>query len=447
MPNAYCHPNVSCLHVMSIIIMSDAALQKSFQRSKGFPNSRSWPRHIFRFIPSLVCALEACSRENNGGLTRVCLPFGTSSRQLAAVLQFAHGREYAHQDVKPENVFISAMRIMHSDKGFVQVPEVKLGDWGLAQHLPEGQRGRRVVGSCIYMAPEVVDGDYGCEIDIWSLGVTLYVALSGALPSPRPSFLLISFIHLERERERPTSDLPSAHPPSSAGYLPFWAMTNEGIFAAIQRASPDYSRHPWPSVSPQAKSLVQWMLHPDPPTRITAGGILDHPWIVSHCRPTPLRCILTSAKTPLTPPVDIPSKLLPRNRNGSKPTPPPPPPSGQLPWSDASESRVPSSSSSSLKSPRAKLTRPQYRSCEASTLTTLERKSGGDLSLSPTRPPSSSRRRFPPSPPPNPHPHPHPPGAGLGFATAPIPPPVPTRAVASLGGRGDGGGCGGPLPE
>jgi calcium-dependent protein kinase len=39
-----------------------------------------------------------------------------------------------------------------------------------------------VVGSPYYLAPEVIQGTYGPECDIWSLGVLMYVLLSGCIP-------------------------------------------------------------------------------------------------------------------------------------------------------------------------------------------------------------------------------------------------------------------------
>lgn len=40
----------------------------------------------------------------------------------------------------------------------------------------------RRVGTLLYIAPEVLSADYGLQCDMWSLGVLVYIMLSGKLP-------------------------------------------------------------------------------------------------------------------------------------------------------------------------------------------------------------------------------------------------------------------------
>lgn len=67
---------------------------------------------------------------------------------------------------------------------------VKLVDFGLSTFFKHGQRFKDVVGSLYYVAPEMVaqTGQFGNayplngyrhEVDLWSLGVILYILLSG----------------------------------------------------------------------------------------------------------------------------------------------------------------------------------------------------------------------------------------------------------------------------
>lgn len=78
-----------------------------------------------------------------------------------------------HRDIKPENILISEMH----PSGRLRL---RLADFGLAVVLRPGQQAVGMFGSAVYMAPEVVcRRPYGCEVDLWGLGVVLYTALSG----------------------------------------------------------------------------------------------------------------------------------------------------------------------------------------------------------------------------------------------------------------------------
>jgi serine/threonine protein kinase len=94
-------------------------------------------------------------------------------RSVALALGNAHANSVVHRDVKPENIMF--------DKN--KAP--KLMDFGIAMHHDEHhltltQEGV-TVGSLHYTSPEQVDGtrDIDCRADIYSLGATLYYALTG----------------------------------------------------------------------------------------------------------------------------------------------------------------------------------------------------------------------------------------------------------------------------
>ncbi|CAI5967276.1 unnamed protein product [Closterium sp. NIES-65] len=122
---------------------------------------------------------------------------------------------------------------------------VKVADFGLSLVLQRGQQVRGLAGSPFYMAPEIVKHQtYGFAVDVWSLGVVLYTAL--------------------------------------AGVLPFYGKDHATIFGAICRAQPDLTRHPWGTVSGEAKHLVRRMLCATPQGRIPLAQVLLHPWMVRH---------------------------------------------------------------------------------------------------------------------------------------------------------------------
>mmetsp|Transcript_31743 Transcript_31743/g.22965 ORF Transcript_31743/g.22965 Transcript_31743/m.22965 type:complete len:83 (+) Transcript_31743:547-795(+) len=58
--------------------------------------------------------------------------------------------------------------------------EMKLIDFGLA--LQTKKKISEVAGTGYYMAPGVLNGDYGKECDMWSLGICIYYLLEGRFP-------------------------------------------------------------------------------------------------------------------------------------------------------------------------------------------------------------------------------------------------------------------------
>ena len=95
------------------------------------------------------------------------------ARQMLLGLLHIYTRGFSHRDLKPENILLDADY------------NIKLVDFGFACRL-EARDGsgfsRSVVGTPGYMAPEVLEGHYGPQCDMWSIGVMLYQLLSGYLP-------------------------------------------------------------------------------------------------------------------------------------------------------------------------------------------------------------------------------------------------------------------------
>lgn len=97
--------------------------------------------------------------------------------QAAAALGYAHTKAFIHRDVKPGNIIITEEGV------------VKLLDLGLANSTDDEEKVElnRVVGTMDYIAPEQIrDPDHvGPEADIYSLGCTIYFAVTGIPPFPK----------------------------------------------------------------------------------------------------------------------------------------------------------------------------------------------------------------------------------------------------------------------
>uniref|UniRef100_A0ACD5VAQ4 Uncharacterized protein n=1 Tax=Avena sativa TaxID=4498 RepID=A0ACD5VAQ4_AVESA len=206
------------------------------QRLSGQPNVAKF-RAAFEDANSVHLVMEFCS----GGelFDRVTAKGSYPERQAAAVcrdvltvVHVCHSMGVMHRDLRPEN-----FRLASSAQG----APLKATDFGLSVFIEEGKVYKDIVGSAYYVAPEVLHGNYGREIDVWSAGVILYILL--------------------------------------CGWPPFWAETEKGILDAILAGQVDLHSSPWPTISESAKDLTRQMLNRDPHKRITAAQALEHPWL------------------------------------------------------------------------------------------------------------------------------------------------------------------------
>ncbi|XP_029027394.2 serine/threonine-protein kinase SIK3 homolog isoform X3 [Betta splendens] len=93
-------------------------------------------------------------------------------KQIVAAVHFCHCRNIVHRDLKAENLLLD-----HN-------LNIKIADFGFSNIFSRGQLLKTWCGSPPYAAPELFEGkEYdGPKVDIWSLGVVLYVLVCGALP-------------------------------------------------------------------------------------------------------------------------------------------------------------------------------------------------------------------------------------------------------------------------
>eukprot|EP01062_Namystynia_karyoxenos_P010167 TRINITY_DN135_c0_g3_i1.p1 TRINITY_DN135_c0_g3~~TRINITY_DN135_c0_g3_i1.p1 ORF type:complete len:766 (+),score=210.68 TRINITY_DN135_c0_g3_i1:65-2299(+) len=163
---------------------------------------------------------------------------------MTDALLCCHHHGVSHRDVKPENMLLNAQ------------DELKLSDFGLARihDTPYrcsgvGDMSRELRGTLRYAAPELFEAHFDSSpyddfvADVWSLGVCLYVMLTGVFPySTGPDM-----------DERATRELLSS-------------VDTE-----------------WPAdCSPEAVELLQAMLQKDPQRRIDLRQVPRQPWLANH---------------------------------------------------------------------------------------------------------------------------------------------------------------------
>ena len=98
-------------------------------------------------------------------------------KQVLLALNFMHSKNIMHRDIKPENI------LCESSEATNDQIDVKLTDFGFATKYTPGVDETLVVGSPLYMAPELCqNAAYDSKVDIWAVGVITYILLSGKTP-------------------------------------------------------------------------------------------------------------------------------------------------------------------------------------------------------------------------------------------------------------------------
>jgi len=155
--------------------------------------------------------------------------------QLFSATKYLHDRNIVHRDLKPENVLIANKDLLH----------VKITDFGLAVNIKRDKSLNTQCGTFNYVAPEILTPSdsraYDSQCDLWSLGVILYVCLSG--------------------------------------YPPFSESEGCSLKKQIIEGIYDFDTQIWTHISEQAKDLIRKLLNTDPDERLTTVEALEHPWM------------------------------------------------------------------------------------------------------------------------------------------------------------------------
>ena len=194
---------------------------------------------------------------------------GAIARSMSLSLLHCHHLGIMHRDIKPENVLM----LSKADDTLI-----KLTDFGVSIFFEPGKPCLERAGTPEYMAPEVLQQCYGPEADWWSLGVMLYVLLSGTLPffeSPKLSLQDRILTKPPNFRYTPIAGAdvkPRAdHAAAAAEVLlqDVWPRTHSGRDVCVHCRTAR-----WAEVSVEAKDFISRLLCKDPSQRLCGEAIL-----------------------------------------------------------------------------------------------------------------------------------------------------------------------------
>lgn len=168
--------------------------------------------------------------------------------EIAVAVGHLHDGGLVHRDVKPENI------LFDTDPACAKTPKtVKLIDFDTCvEWTPASPKSNRFVGTPGYIAPEALLGEITPQSDLWSIGVILYILMTGETP-------WTSIVSLEDG---------SVGSPSA-----------KKMYDALKSEVLDWSQEPWPSF-PLACDLCQRLIAFRTDERLaTVQELLSHPWL------------------------------------------------------------------------------------------------------------------------------------------------------------------------
>ncbi len=104
--------------------------------------------------------------------------------QIFTALDYCHDNNIVHRDLKLENVLVNDIEKVYDDinKKEIECFWIKLIDFGTAKLFMRNRNERTIIGTSYYIAPEVLKKNYNEKCDTWSVGVILFILLTGKAP-------------------------------------------------------------------------------------------------------------------------------------------------------------------------------------------------------------------------------------------------------------------------
>jgi serine/threonine protein kinase len=196
---------------------------------------------VFENKVQIFIVMELCS----GGDLYKRLPYSerdasSISSKLCSAIAYMHSKDIVHRDLKFENI------MWESD---APDAEIKVIDFGLSKKFLPTERHRTMtegVGTIYTMAPQVLQGIYTSQADLWSLGVI--------------SFMLVS------------------------SQKPFYHKRRRQVIDRIMRCDYNFQGQIWEMASAESKDFINKLLVLDPKLRMNASQALKHPWLTKQFR-------------------------------------------------------------------------------------------------------------------------------------------------------------------
>ena len=156
-------------------------------------------------------------------------------KQILSAINFCHFNKIIHRDLKPENILVE-----NESEKKIEYFNIKVIDFGTSDIIIKNNKFSKLIGTPLYMAPEILDNSYNEKCDLWSCGVILYILISGEAP--------------------------------------FFGDHDQQMLKNVYKGKFTFESDVWKEVSEDAKDLIKNLMNKDVNQRYTAEQALNHIW-------------------------------------------------------------------------------------------------------------------------------------------------------------------------